>query len=302
MSLYSRSYMRHDPAALEPRPWALKGLLIALAAVFLLQNILRHWLGSLVLERTFGLSLQLLAEGWLHTLVTYGFLHGTDRGLPWHLVINGLMLYWFGREVEARLGSGRFLECYLLSVLTGGMVWSGLHFLTGQATLLLGASAGVSAMLFLFCRFRWDTEMEFLFIPLRFTGRQLFWVLFAFQAFFLLFAELPGSGGSNTAYSAHLGGMLGAFLYERLFLRRPSLFSLLCRGPAVEVRRPEWERRAAAAKARTGDRYRVKVSGPDNPAALRAEVDRILDKINEHGFGALSEEEKRILDRAKDLL
>jgi hypothetical protein len=31
-------------------------------------------------------------------------------------------------------------------------------------------------------------------------------------------------------------------------------------------------------------------------------VDRILDKINSHGFGSLSPEEKRLLDEAKDLL
>jgi hypothetical protein len=37
-------------------------------------------------------------------------------------------------------------------------------------------------------------------------------------------------------------------------------------------------------------------------ADLRAEVDRILDKINSQGFGALTEEEKRRLDEAKDLL
>jgi hypothetical protein len=35
---------------------------------------------------------------------------------------------------------------------------------------------------------------------------------------------------------------------------------------------------------------------------LRAEVDRILDKINSQGFGALTEEEKRKLDEAKDML
>jgi hypothetical protein len=31
-------------------------------------------------------------------------------------------------------------------------------------------------------------------------------------------------------------------------------------------------------------------------------VDRILDKINSHGFSALTPEEKRILDDAKDML
>jgi hypothetical protein len=35
---------------------------------------------------------------------------------------------------------------------------------------------------------------------------------------------------------------------------------------------------------------------------LRAQVDLILDKINSQGFGALTPEEKRILDEAKDLL
>ena len=35
---------------------------------------------------------------------------------------------------------------------------------------------------------------------------------------------------------------------------------------------------------------------------LRAEVDRILDKINSQGFGALTDEEKRVLDEARDLL
>jgi hypothetical protein len=35
---------------------------------------------------------------------------------------------------------------------------------------------------------------------------------------------------------------------------------------------------------------------------LRAEVDRILDKINSDGFGALTADEKRLLDDARDLL
>ena len=35
---------------------------------------------------------------------------------------------------------------------------------------------------------------------------------------------------------------------------------------------------------------------------LQGEVDRILDKINENGFGALTQEEKNILEKAKGLL
>ena len=45
--------------------------------------------------------------------------------------------------------------------------------------------------------------------------------------------------------------------------------------------------------------YSVDLSDHQN---LQAEVDRILDKINEKGFGALSQKEKNTLDKAKGLL
>ncbi|WP_414664416.1 DUF6576 domain-containing protein [Horticoccus sp. 23ND18S-11] len=35
---------------------------------------------------------------------------------------------------------------------------------------------------------------------------------------------------------------------------------------------------------------------------LRAEADRILDKINSHGFAALTADEKRVLHEARNLL
>ena len=38
------------------------------------------------------------------------------------------------------------------------------------------------------------------------------------------------------------------------------------------------------------------------PAFFKRQEDRILDKINSQGFGALTPEEKRILDEAKDML
>ena len=301
MSIYSRSYMQREPSAFGARPWALKSILIILLAVFLLQNIFRHWLGSSFIEVNFGLNLYQLSRGWIHTLLTYGFLHSTSGGLPWHLVFNALMLYWFGKEIEDRLGSERFLEVFLACILSGGIIWSCVHFLTQQAVSVVGASAGVFGILYLFCRYRWNTAMSFLFIPVQFTGKQLFWILLGFQLFFFLFAEAPGSGTSATANSAHLGGILGAFLYERFLLHRPTLLDLLKRvhRKPTEVQLPKWRKRAEAVKAKTGNRFSINLSRPKD---LKREVDRILDKINAEGFGALSEEEKKVLDEAKDLL
>jgi membrane associated rhomboid family serine protease len=293
--------MRGDPPGYSAsRPWALRSILIALVVVFLLQNILRHWLGSSFIEVNFALNLYQLSRGWIHSLLTYGFLHSTAGALPWHLVFNGLMLYWFGKEIEARLGSERFLELFLFCILTGGIVWTCVHFTTQQTVSVVGASAGVFGILYLFCRYRWDSSMAFLFIPVQFTGKQLFWILLGFQAFFFLFAELPGASGSATANSAHLGGMLGAFIYERHLLARGTLiafFRNLGVGPVAHA--PKWEKRAAAVKSRTGHKFSINIGGKSH---LKKEVDRILDKINSEGFGALSEEEKRTLDKAKDLL
>jgi hypothetical protein len=44
------------------------------------------------------------------------------------------------------------------------------------------------------------------------------------------------------------------------------------------------------------------VPPPPSRADLRAEVDRILDKINSEGFASLSADEKRRLDEARALL
>lgn len=306
MSIYSRSYMRDTGPAFGPQPWALKGILIALVVVFVLQNIARFWLGSTFMEATFGLSLNRIADGWLHTLLSYGFLHATGSGLPWHILFNGLILYWFGKEIEDRFGSERFLECFLLCVFTGGVIWSCVHFFAHQGATVVGASSGVFGIIYLFCRQRWHFSLQFILIPIQFTGRQLFYVLLGFQVFFLLFAELPASGTTATAHSAHLGGVLGAFLYERYLLHRSTLISFFRRQAQPEIRPPEWARRSAktvkaTTSAGSARKQTYKVNLTDR-SELRREVDRILDKINHQGFGALSREEKDTLDKAKDLL
>lgn len=298
MSIYNRTYMRHDYRS-ESGPWALKYLLITLIAVFVVQNIATQWFGSTLLEYLFSLQFSTLSNGFIHTLLTYGFLHSTQDALPWHLVFNGLMLYWFGKEVEQRIGSRHFIELFLFAVIAGGVIWVTVNFLLQNGGGVVGASSAVFGIIYLFCRYRWDTELMLLFLPFRFSGKQLFAVLIGFQVFFFLFAELPGATSNSTAYSAHLGGVLGAFLYERWFLeqgRKPVLSNLFTSRNKPTVVPPKWEKRATPA------RQKVNLSSNRSASEMKAEVDRILDKINARGFGSLSDEEKALLDNAKDVL
>ena len=56
-----------------------------------------------------------VGNGDWYRLVTCAFLHGSVL----HIFFNMLMLWWFGRPLEALLGRGRFLAVYFLSVLAG---------------------------------------------------------------------------------------------------------------------------------------------------------------------------------------
>ena len=56
-----------------------------------------------------------VANGDWYRLLTCAFLHGSVL----HIFFNMLMLWWFGRPLEALLGRGRFLAVYFLSILAG---------------------------------------------------------------------------------------------------------------------------------------------------------------------------------------
>ena len=90
--------------------------------------------------------------GWLGygTLASYGLLHGS-----WlHLAINALWLVTFGAPVVRRLGTGRFLILLILGAIAGALT----HLLVfwGSIAPLVGASAGVSAIMGAAARFVFD--------------------------------------------------------------------------------------------------------------------------------------------------
>jgi membrane associated rhomboid family serine protease len=86
--------------------------------------------GAIVLETRAGIS-----EGEYYRLLTSMFLH---YGLI-HLALNMWALWVLGRELEARLGPGRFLALYLLSGLGGSVA----AYLVSPASQTAGASGAI---------------------------------------------------------------------------------------------------------------------------------------------------------------
>src|SRR5438552_382301 len=103
---------------------AVKFLLIANVAVFILEALLFRFSGRLAYEdllKLFGLVPAGVFPGLrIWQPFTYLFLH--DVGSIWHILMNMFMLWMFGRELELVWGRSRFLRYYLLTGVGAGVI------------------------------------------------------------------------------------------------------------------------------------------------------------------------------------
>lgn len=156
--------------------------------------------------QVFGLSSTGLEAGAAWQFLTHGFLHG---GLG-HLLFNMLSLWFAGREVEWRIGSGRFLLLYILGTLGGGV----LQMAIGQSGVpMIGASGAVFAVLLAFTTIYNEREVYvllFFIIPLRLKAKTLGRILVGLTVAAMIF-QYP----SWIAHAAHLGGAITGYLFTR---------------------------------------------------------------------------------------
>lgn len=297
--LSDRSYMHRDPAG-NP-PGFLTWFLSVLAGVFVLQSVFTQWFGTDFLLRFGALSASGLRRGEIWTPFTYALLHGNLT----HLLLNGLGVFFIGRTLQQRFGSARLAWITLAGALGGAAAWLAFHF--DRPGNVIGASGIAMTYLTVFaCMQPWRrmTVLLFFIIPVTIQPVWLVGILSGIDVLGLITKELPGAGAIyGVAHSAHLGGVAAGWLFHRLVIASPKSRSV----PTIEP--PAWTRKASA---RPAPAYTVNLetAAPTRPAAspaasrdaLKAEVDRILDKITLHGFGALTEAEKRVLDEARQQL
>jgi membrane associated rhomboid family serine protease len=293
--LSDRPYLRDDYP--RERTSVLTWLICAIVAGFVLQFLF----GTLRFNNTpplteeFGLTVASLKAGKVWTLFTHGFLH--DKFFLPHIAANLLGLFFIGRELLPVLGARRFLGVYFGALIVGGLTWSLAHWQTGGT--YFGATAAVDALLVIFACFFPHRRIEFLFffVPVSLKPKYLALGLLVFDLFGLFVHEiqnLPLPFDFTLAHSAHLGGMFAGWIYFRYLHDVPWTL------PTVRSEDDGLNRH----KSLVGDSAVAPVPQLDvsNPSDVRAEVDRILDKINSHGLAALTQDEKRLLDEAKALM
>lgn len=283
----------------RPSTSVLVWLLSALIAGFVLQLFFHFILGPRAgasFDRFLLLSPESLQAGRLWTLVTYSFLHDTGAFILLHLLFNALCLWLLGKELLTLLGSGRFLSLWFGGIALGGLSWVGMHWRGGGE--IIGASAGVMALLMAFTCIHPNHRFRILifFIPVTFVAKYLMLGLAALDlAGFVAFEVLGKSSPVAWAHSAHLGGMAAGWLYFRWVHLRE------WRTPdrPTELGLPQWLRRKSAEIPAVAPIPEAPTAAFRTPGELKAEVDRILDKINADGFAALSPAEREVLDRAR---
>lgn len=180
-------------------PPAIKALLIANVAVFLLQAFSNY--AFIII---FGLVPYLVWERfYVWQLFTYQFLHG---GL-FHLLFNMLALWMFGCDLERRWGSRFFLKFYFVSVV-GGAILNTL-FLPDQTVPSIGASAGIYGILLAYGLIYPERIVYFyFFFPLKMKHFVL--IIGAISLYSSVVASQSG-----IAHLAHLGGMAFGYIYLR---------------------------------------------------------------------------------------
>jgi membrane associated rhomboid family serine protease len=258
-------------------------LIFFIILVFLLQSVIRFFGSDVWVLKFFSLSSGGLSSGLIWTFLTYSFLH---EG-PFHLLFNIIGIHFISRNVEHSLDSRSYVALYLLSACLGALFWVSFNI---GGSFLIGSSAFVMASLTYFCLQRPNQPMTFLLffiLPVTLKPKYLLLGVLGLELYGFLFSELNINNSSGIAHSAHLGGMIaGAIVYTPFFTK--------LNFPKFTFTKSSIQRKKFTQK----NSYSINVGLNKN---LEEEVDKILDKINENGFGSLTDEEKKLLEKAKSL-
>jgi membrane associated rhomboid family serine protease len=209
-------------------------------------------------------------------LFTYMFLHA---GMG-HILFNMLGLFFFGPRLEVKLGARGFLGLYFLS----GLGAAAFSFLFAWNAPVVGASGAVYGILMGFAMF-WPKEPIYIWAVLPVQARWLAAALVLIS----LYSGISGSG-AGVAHFAHLGGLAVGAAYLRLRTWKQG------KGRRDFQRKLHDTPSASSSDRETKARWAsIELEGLHE--INRAEVEKLLARVEAAGVGSLSSEERAFLDR-----
>lgn len=160
---------------------------------------------------------QIIHRKEYYRLVSHAFIHANWT----HLIVNMMVLYFFGRNIEAYFGHyfGNKATAFFLLLYFGGIlaanVWSLIKHKNNYYYNAVGASGAVSAVLFATIFFQpWEPLYLFAILPI--PG-----ILFAVGYLFYSY-QMGKKQNDNVAHDAHFLGAAFGFIFP--ILLKPDLF------------------------------------------------------------------------------
>jgi len=238
----------------------------------------------------------LIKQPWC--VLTHMFLH---VGF-WHILWNMLLLYWFGKIFIQIAGNERVLPLFVMGGIAGAIFYITFLYLlpglAGMSSQMIGASAGVMAVIVATAAMRPNYALHLVFLG----AVKLKWIaLFMVVLDLVSISNMDNTGGSL----AHLGGASIGLLFGLQFNNGTDISEGFANffewiGDKFK-RKPEPKPQPTIVYKNTvpPTRKRKRAVVQKNDAIRQAKVDAILDKIKEvGGYDNLSPEEKEYLFRA----
>ncbi len=224
-------------------------------------SLLRQWL---------ALDGPGVAAGEYWKFLSYSLLHFS----PVQLLVNMLLLYFAGREVEPIIGARHFLTIYCAATFIGGIV----SWLVPGSIPLLGTTPAVLAVFVAFATILPELELTwniFFVLPVRLRAKWLAFGLMTMGGVMWL-THIPPEIGAP--------GMVAAGAFSWLYVKQLGF------GNPLAIQRYIFNRRQRSARL---DRMNA-------DQFISVEIDPILEKISREGMHSLSRSERKILAQGRE--
>ena len=211
------------------------------------------------------------------SIITYGFLHADFL----HILFNLIALYFIGNLFIDYFSQKQLLTFYVLGTFFGGIfyLFSQNYFplFEGKTSVLIGASAGISAIFIGIATYMPNYELK-----IRFIGFVKLWYL---AAIWVGLDVLGLAGGNAGGHFAHLGGSLFGFLFvSKASNREISFFKNISSIFSTKKKPLKTVYKSSNTKKET-----------TKSDFTQKQIDEILDKISKSGYDTLTKTEKEFL-------
>ena len=225
------------------------------------------------------------------SIITYGFAHYDF----FHILLNLLVLYFISRMLLNLFRPKMALNIYLLGIIVGGLAFLFVYNVLPKGFIinappLVGASAGISALLIFLGAYMPETEVRLIFFNIKLK----------YIAIALVAMDILGLFGWNQGGNvAHLGGALLGYFYAIKLKEGKDIGSGFERAMDTLAGwfKPKSNLKTVHRNKPKGT-YAGKTKEEFQTFNDQKKVDLILDKISKSGYESLTAEEKDFLFKA----